>query len=67
MARRSTNSSTPAGTVSRAINRTPSDAWSQNARRSRWVTDRAISGTNVVAIDTARRPWGRTKNVNASK
>ena len=31
------------------------------------MTERAISGTNVVAIDTASSPCGRTKNVNASK
>ena len=65
IARRSTNSSTPAGTVSRPIKRTPSDAWSQNAWRSRGPRS-CESGTNVVAIETARRP-GRTKNVNAPK
>ena len=52
-----------AGTMSRAISRTPSDVCAVNASRSLRATARAISGTNVVAIDIASRPWGRTKNV----
>ena len=47
--------------------RMPSDAASMNAGLSRRTTDRAISGTNVVAIDTASSPCGKTKNVNALK
>ena len=38
-----------------------------NAALSLRRTAIAISGSNVVAIDTARRPWGSTKNVKAWK
>jgi hypothetical protein len=67
MARRSTKISAPAGSVSSATSRVPSDACRQNDALSRRATERAISGTKVVAIDTASSPWGRTKNVNAWK
>ena len=50
-----------------AMMRTPSDDVAVKRRRSRRPTARAISGTNVVAIDIANSPCGRTKNVNAWK
>ena len=62
---RSTKIPTPAGIVNRAVIRRPSDAWSTKPVRSRRATERDISGWNVVAIETARRPWGSTKKVNA--
>ena len=65
--RRSTNSNIAAGSVSSAISRTPSDVRSMNAALSWRRTAIAISGSNVVAIDTASSPWGSTKNVNAWK
>ena len=57
--RRNTKMPTPAGMVSSAVIRTPSDACSTNAGRSLRATARAISGWNVVAIETASRPCGQ--------
>ena len=65
--RRNTKSTTAAGTVSRAMMRTPERRRGAERRRSRRPTARAISGTNVVAIDIASSPWGSTKNVKAWK
>ena len=45
--------------------RTPSEVWLMNADLSLRATARAISGWKVVEIDTASRPCGSTKNVNA--
>ena len=65
--RRNTKMPTPAGIVSNAVIRMPSPACSTNAGRSLRATARDISGWNVVAIETASRPWGSTKNVNAAR
>ncbi len=64
---RSTNMPAAAGRVSSTISRTPSDVRSTNEARSLPTTARAISGWNVVAIDTANSPWGSTNQVKASK
>ena len=65
--RRNTKMPTPAGMVSNAVIRMPRPACSTNAGRSLRATARDISGWNVVAIETASRPWGSTKNVNAAR
>ena len=62
---RNTKMPTPAGIVNKAVIRRPSEAWSTKPVRSPRATERDISGWNVVAIDTASRPWGSTKNVKA--
>ncbi len=65
--RRSTNSPTPAGIVSSAVIRIPNEAASMKSGFERLATALAISGWNVVAIETPSRPCGRMKNVNAAK
>ncbi|CAB4808436.1 unannotated protein [freshwater metagenome] len=64
--RRRTNKPIPAGKVSNATMRMPSDVRSMNAALSPRVTKRESSGTKVVAIDTASKPWGSTKKVKAA-
>ncbi len=64
---RSTNNAAEAGSVRSTIRRVPNDNRSTNSPRCFWITARASSGWNVVAIDTANRPWGSTNHVKASK
>ena len=58
--RRSTNSPNPAGSVTSAMSRMPSDVRSISPVRSLRAIALVISGRKVVAIDIASRPWGST-------
>ncbi len=65
MGRASTSSPSDAGKVNKATSRTPNEERAMNDALSLRATKRARSGTNVVVIDTASRPWGSWKNVKA--
>jgi hypothetical protein len=51
------------GTVRIRIHLTPDVTQSRKPAASAARTLRTSSGTNVVAMEMARRPWGRRKNV----